>query len=101
MWALRSRRLFFTLAVLGGPLLAYGAVMLVTDGLRLVHSDSPIVVLVGLGLPAAAVVSLGRMERRTSREITLALVGSLLLTVGLAIALIVYTISRLPPDFFN
>src|SRR5215210_6131203 len=35
----------------------------------------------------------GRMERRTWGEITLALVGSFVVTVGFAIALIVYTLS--------
>jgi hypothetical protein len=54
-----------------------------------------------LAVPATAVVTLGPDERRTLREIVLALVGSVVCTVAFVIALIDYTISRLPPDFFN
>jgi hypothetical protein len=98
---LESRTLFFVLTLVGGPLLAYGLVMLLTDGLGLVDGDSAALIAIALGTPAAVALCLGRVERRAPREIAIAVVGSVVLTIVLAVALIAYTLTHLPPDFFN
>ncbi|MFL5938328.1 MAG: hypothetical protein ACJ744_07225 [Gaiellaceae bacterium] len=96
-----SRTLFFALALVAGPLLAYGLVMLLTDGLGLVDGDSAALIPIALGTAAAMVLCLGRFERRAPREIAVAVLGSVVVTIVLAAALTAYTLTHLPPEFFN
>ena len=96
------RQLFFALALIGGPLLAYGMLMLVTDGLGLVHGDSvPALLLIGIGAPAALTVSLGKTFRRNAKEIAVVSVGSVVLAFAAYVTLIIIWWLTLPPDFFN
>jgi hypothetical protein len=97
-----SRRVFFALVLIGGPLLAYGILMLVTDGLRLVYSDNvPALLLIGIGAPTALAVSLGKKLRRTAKEIALASVVSVVLAFAAYVTAIIIWLLTLPPDFFN
>ncbi len=96
---LESPKLFFALTLVGGPLLAYGVVMLVTDGAGLLRGDSAALIPIGLGTPALATVVLGRIMGRTRRQIALAVIASVVLTVVIAIALIVVVVSTLSSDF--
>ena len=96
------RGIFFALALIGGPLLAYGLLMLVTDGLRLVNGDSvPALLLIGIGTPAALTVSLGKTFRRSAKEIAVISVGSVVLAFAAYVTLIIIWLLTLPPDFFN
>jgi hypothetical protein len=94
--------MFFGLALVGGPVLAYAVLMLVTDGLGLVHGDSvPALLLIGIGVPAAVAVSLGKKLRRTAKEIALASVVSVVLAFAAYVTAIIVWLLTLPPDFFN
>jgi hypothetical protein len=94
--------LCFALALIGGPLLAYGVLMLVTDGLELVHGDSvPALLLIGIGVPAALAVSLGKTFRRSANEIAVASVGSVVLAFAAYVTLIIIWLLTVPQDFFN
>jgi hypothetical protein len=97
-----SRRVFFALVLTGGPLLAYGVLMLVTDGLRLVYGDNvPALLLIGIGAPTAVAVSLGKKLRRNAKEIAVASVASVALAFAAYVTIIIIWLLTVPPDFFN
>jgi hypothetical protein len=96
-----SRRGFFVVAVVIGPLLGCVAVMLVSDGLGLVRGDSPWIVVVGLALPAVFAAGIGKVARRSPNEIVLAAAGSVAVTSVVAVTLFVIWWLTLPPNFFN
>jgi len=94
--------MFFALALIGGPLLAYGVLMLVTDGLRLVRGDSVAALLfIGIGAPAALAISLGKALTRSTKEIAMASVVSVVLAFAAYVTLIIIWLLTVPPDFFN
>jgi hypothetical protein len=96
-----SRVGYFTTAWVIGPLLSYGAVMLVSDRLGFVQVGSAWLVAVGLAVPAAFTCAIGKAARRSANEIMLAAAGSVAVTSVVAVTLFVIWWLTLPPDFFN
>jgi hypothetical protein len=92
---------YFTIALVIGPLLSYGAMMLISGGLGFVQGGSAWLVAVGLSVPAAFTCGIGKVARRSTNEIVLAAGGSVAVTFVVAVTLIVIWLLTLPPNFFN
>jgi hypothetical protein len=84
-----SRMGYFTIALVIGPLLSYWAMMLISDGLGFVQNGSAWLVAVGLSVAAAFTCGIGKVARRSTKEIVLAAGGSVAVTFVVAVTLIV------------
>ena len=86
--------MFFVAALLGGPLAAYGVVMLVSDGLGLVY-DWVALALVALGTVVVVTVGAGKAGRRPRADIVRGLIGSIIVASAFAVMLALSTVSQL------